>query len=339
MLRLLAPAKLNLYLRVLGRRPDGYHVLDTVFERLDLADELTFDPHPSGLLLHCSDPSLSCGEDNLILRAARLLQQATGTQLGARIHLVKRIPVAAGLGGGSSDAAATLLGLNRLWDIGLNQSTLLGLAAQLGSDVPFFLLDAPFAVGRGRGDQCEAVLAPATLAHVLVVPPVQLATREVYAGFDQTLQQRHVDPSTGARDRILSSVEGFDLTAPKPSSTMVRHALRNGSLSELATGLWNDLEPEAIRRCPVIATSQLHLRALDCLGTRVSGSGPSVFGLCRDVSHAHAIAEGLPALLTEAGAGAQDARHPWRVEVVQTLHRTEAPAALPGQPTRQTRSR
>src|SRR3989338_4027724 len=102
-----APAKLNLYLRVLGKRPDGYHEIETLFERIDLADELTFEP-AHDLALTCDDPTLSCGEENLILKAARGLQQGRG----ARIHLTKRIPIAAGLGGGSSDAAATLLGLN-----------------------------------------------------------------------------------------------------------------------------------------------------------------------------------------------------------------------------------
>ncbi len=108
MIRLRAPAKLNLYLRVIGRRPDGYHELETVFERVDLSDELTFEAHPTEVSLICSDPALSCGEDNLILKAARLLQVQSQTQFGARISLAKQIPIAAGLGGGSSDAATTL---------------------------------------------------------------------------------------------------------------------------------------------------------------------------------------------------------------------------------------
>ena len=117
-LRLRAPAKLNLYLRVIGRRPDGYHELETLFERLDLSDELAFAPQPSGVALTCDDPGLSCGEDNLVMKAAHLLRRACGATQGAVIHLTKRIPIAAGLGGGSSDAATTLVGLNRLWSVG-----------------------------------------------------------------------------------------------------------------------------------------------------------------------------------------------------------------------------
>jgi len=284
MIRLRAPAKLNLYLRVLGTRPDGYHEIETVFERIDLADELTFEPHPSALSLTCTDPGLSCGGDNLVMRAARLLQEVTGPTRGARIHVIKRIPLAAGLGGGSSDAAATLLGLNQLWRLGLGHASLLRLASAVGSDVPFFLTDGPFAIGRGRGDACEPVASGTRLAHLLVVPPERLSTAAVYAA------------------------SGFDLTASKPSLTMGLHALSNGSLGELAEGLWNDLEPEAIRRCPVISRIQSHLRESGAVAARVCGSGSAVFGLCRDLPHAQAVASRLHAR----------APSDWRVEVVQT---------------------
>src|SRR3989338_1345252 len=170
------------------------------------------------------------------------------------MHLTKPIPIAAGLGVGSSDGAATLIGLNQLWKAGVQPEQLVELAAQLGSDVPFFLTNSPFAIGRGRGERCEPLDGP-SLAHVLVVPNERLSTREVF------------------------STARFDLTVERPSLSMVEHALRNGSLGELAEGLWNDLEPEAIRRCPVIAVYQSRLKELGCLGVRVSGSGPSVFGL------------------------------------------------------------
>jgi 4-diphosphocytidyl-2-C-methyl-D-erythritol kinase len=284
MLRLRAPAKLNLYLRVLGRRADGYHEIETVFERINLADELTVESAPSGISLTCDEPTLSCGLDNLVVRAALLLHEFSGTAQGARIHLMKRIPIAAGLGGGSSDAAATLIGLNDLWDLGLSRNELLPLAARLGSDVPFFLLPAPFAVGRGRGDVCEAVPHTRRLCHVLVIPDAQLSTKEIY-------EQAQ-----------------WDLTASKPSLTMVWHALSNGSLSELAAGLWNDLEPEAIRRCPASALIASHLRDLGCLGIRLSGSGPSVFGLCFDLKQAQQVATKLRGRIARSS----------RVEIVRT---------------------
>ena len=284
MLRLRAPAKLNLYLRVLRKQPDGYHEIETVFERINLADTLTFRLRPAGLTLTCTDPALSCGEDNLVVRAARLLQRAGGAAQGAGIHLVKRIPVAAGLGGGSSDAATTLLGLNRLWRLGLPRARLAALAVLLGSDVACFIQPQPFAIGQGRGERCRPV-AGRHLAHVLVVPRERLSTAAVYAGLR------------------------FPLTPTAHSLTLFQHALRNGSLSELAEGLWNDLEPEAIRRCPVILTIHARLRDSGCLGVRMSGSGTAVFGLCRDVPHARAIARRV----RESG-GQPD----WHIEVVQT---------------------
>jgi len=303
-LRLRAPAKLNLYLRVLGRRPDGYHEIETLFERIDLADELTFQEHPSELRLTCTDQRLSCGEDNLILQAARVLQQVSGMTRGARIHLTKRIPIAAGLGGGSSDAAATLIGLNRLWNLQVSAPAFAQLAARLGSDVPCFLTTAPFAIGRGRGEACEPIPGIPPLAHVLVVSDVRLATREIYAG---------------AR---------FDLTAPKPSLRMVEHALRNGpDLAGLAKGLWNDLAPEAIRRCPVIARLLSHIRALGGVEAAVSGSGPSVFGLCRDLSHAREMAGRLSAILETAGLARGDSS--WRVLVTETDRQVPSEAVAP----------
>ena len=289
-----APAKLNLYLRVIGKRPDGYHEIETLFERIDLADELTIEPHPDQLFLTCDAPELSCGEDNLILKAARLLQRATGTALGARLHLVKRIPIAAGLGGGSSDAAATLIGLNQLWALAWDRAQLAPLAAALGSDVPFFLGDAPWAIGRGRGEVCEPLDASVHLAHVLVVPPEPLSTKKIYAGLSR------------AR---LKAESRDNLTATRPSLMMIRHAFSNGpAAAGLARVLWNDLEPEAIRRCPVISLIQKQLHDVGCLGSRLSGSGPAVFGLCHDARDAQRVAD---AMRRGAPSG-------WRIEVVQT---------------------
>ena len=269
MLRLRAPAKLNLFLRVLGKRPDGYHEIETLFERVDLADELAFEPHPSTISLTCNDPALPVDETNLVLKAAQLLRSRHRVPAGAAIHLTKRIPMAAGLGGGSSDAAAALRGLAELWQLPLTRKDLEPLAAELGSDVPFFLASSPFAVGRGRGERCEPLALDARLVHVLVVPRQRLSTREVYGGL---------------------SVRGEGLTAPAPSINILEHALSNGSLSELACGLRNDLEPEAIRRCPIIATILSELRQTGCPGVRMSGSGSAVFGLCIDLAHAEEVA-------------------------------------------------
>jgi 4-diphosphocytidyl-2-C-methyl-D-erythritol kinase len=305
-LRLSAPAKLNLYLRVIGRRPDGYHELETLFERLDLSDELTFAPQPSGLALTCDDPGLSCGEDNLVMQAARLLQRACEVGRGAAIRLTKRIPIAAGLGGGSSDAATTLVGLNQLWNTRRSTAQLCELAAQVGSDVPFFLQPHPFAIGRGRGERCELLTGPLpTLWHVVVTPPVPLSTPEIYADWDarkSPLTLRVPSGSSPERSRM-------DLTAQAPSITIGQHALRNGpALAGLAKGLWNDLEPAAIRRCPVIGDIRALLLEGACQGALTSGSGPSVFGLCQDRSHAEQVAHAIH----RRGASA------WAVHIVRT---------------------
>ena len=274
---------------MLGRRPDGYHELETLFERIDLADELAFEPLAGGITVTCDDPTLDCGPENLVTQAARLLQQTCRTTQGAAIRLTKRIPIAGGLGGGSSDAATALIGLNRLWQLGLSQARLQEFGARLGSDVPFFLQEAAFAIGRGRGEQCEPLTgAVPTLWHVLVAPDKRLSTKEIYEAFDR---QESV------------------LTEPRASLTMCLHALRNGSLGELAKGLVNDLEPEAIRRCPVIRDLQHVLRAAGCLGVLVSGSGPSVFGVCRDAAQAHRTAQVIR-------SGSPPA---WRIFVVKTV--------------------
>lgn len=271
-IRLFAPAKLNLYLRVIGRRPDGYHDLETLFEQIDLADEIALTPQPKGITVSCDDPTLDCGPENLATKAALLLQQTSGIVQGVAIHITKRIPISSGLGGGSSDAATVLLGLNQLWGLQLTTQQLHAFASQLGSDVPFFIEQVAFAIGRGRGDACESLghNLP-TLWHVLVAPKMRLSTQAVYDGFDA---------SRAGRSRESG------LTGPAPSLTMCLHALRNGSLGELAEGLLNDLQPEAIRRCPVLTDLHQQLRACGSLGTLTSGSGPSVFGLCRDRSHA-----------------------------------------------------
>lgn len=309
MIALRAPAKLNLSLRVLGKRPDGYHEIETLFERIDLADGLIVEEDPQALRLTCTEPTLSCGEDNLILRAARLLRQAAGSSRGARIHLVKRIPIASGLGGGSSDAAAALTGLNRLWKLGLRTEQLSALGAQVGSDVPFFFEEAPFAIGRGRGERCEPLETATRLSHVLVIPDVRLSTREVYEG-------ARFGPVASAPNDFARRAGGLGLTAPRTSITMIAHAIRNGSLSELATGIWNDLEPEAIRRCPVIQTIQEALRLGGALAVRVSGSGPSVHGLYADHRLALQAGEECRARFPQA----------WRVEVARTD--TQKPAAV-----------
>ena len=174
-----APAKVNLYLEILGKRPDGYHELETLMVTAGLFDTLVLRDGPAGRVeLACSDPALSAGEDNLVVRAARLLQQRTGGARGCRVRLVKRIPMAAGLAGGSADAAATLVACNELWQAGLSQAQLARVAARLGSDVPFSLVGGT-AVGRGRGELLTPALVSGTYYWVLAFASGGLSTPEV----------------------------------------------------------------------------------------------------------------------------------------------------------------
>ncbi len=169
MLRCLAPAKINLVLEVLGKRDDGYHEIRSLVQTISLCDVLEFEL-ADGIFLECDEPSLETS-DNLVIKAAELLREISGLHKGARIKLEKRIPWSAGLGGGSSDAAATLLALNKLWDLKLEASNLAQMAAKLGSDVPFFIYGGA-ALMEGRGEKVTPLMTSPPAWFVLLVPPL-----------------------------------------------------------------------------------------------------------------------------------------------------------------------
>lgn len=187
-LKLRAPAKLNLRLRILGRSEDGFHSIETLFLRLGLADEVTIDPVNTGLQVTTSGfGGVPDGEDNLCWKAADAFFGAIGRNPAASINLVKHIPVAAGLGGGSSDAAAVLNGLNRMHDCPLKQSDLMNLAGTIGSDVPFFLTDAQFALGWERGGRLLPLDPPPSRAVLIVVPDFGVSAGNAYVWFREDL--------------------------------------------------------------------------------------------------------------------------------------------------------
>jgi 4-diphosphocytidyl-2-C-methyl-D-erythritol kinase len=190
----LAPAKLNLFLEVLGRRADGYHEIETLMVAVDLHDTLRLVDDPSGAVtLTCDDPSLPTGAENLVVRAAERLKAAAGIDRGVRIELAKAIPAMAGLAGGSSDAAATLLGLDHLWNLQTPPGQLDALAGEIGSDVAFFR-HAPAAICRGRGERVEPVSLPVRYHLVLVCPPVGLRTADVYRHLTVPERPRPIGP-------------------------------------------------------------------------------------------------------------------------------------------------
>jgi 4-diphosphocytidyl-2-C-methyl-D-erythritol kinase len=262
-LTLRTSAKVNLVLEVLGKRADGYHELSTVLQAIDLFDRLVLE-EDEALTLTSSDPALPTDEANLVVRAARLLAEAAGVRRGARIRLEKRIPVAAGLGGGSSDAAATLWGLNRLWGLRWGAERLLAVATALGMDVPFFLLGGR-ALATGRGEKLEALPASPALAMVLVTPGFPLSTREVYAGVP-----------AGWRD------DGSRTGA-------LLEALASRDAARVAGTLYNALEAVVAARRPEIGRIRQALSSAGALGSQMSGSGPTVLGIARSIEHARQI--------------------------------------------------
>ena len=192
-----APAKVNLFLEVLGKRPDGYHEIATLMVAVRLFDTLVFR-EANDLTLRCSDKRLPAGPDNLVLKAANLVRERTGCKKGANIRLVKRIPLAAGLAGGSTDAAATLAALNRLWQLGLSANDLAKLGGEIGSDIPFFFR-TPAAWCSGRGEIVAPVTLPIPLDFVLLCPSFGLATAAVYKNVAVPGQPISGDANSGRR--------------------------------------------------------------------------------------------------------------------------------------------
>ncbi|MFA5261881.1 MAG: 4-(cytidine 5'-diphospho)-2-C-methyl-D-erythritol kinase, partial [Candidatus Omnitrophota bacterium] len=180
-----SPAKLNLSLKVLRKRADGYHDLKTLFERINLCDEITFKATADDTVrIRCSHPHVPCGPKNLIFRTALLLKKKFRVKAGVEVFLEKRIPVAAGLAGGSSNAATALKGLNMLWKLGMPLADMVALAKEVGSDVPFFLHDCSWALGLSRGDEIDKLDLTTKLWHILVVPRIKMYSGEVFANLN-----------------------------------------------------------------------------------------------------------------------------------------------------------
>ena len=251
-------AKLNLYLAVINKRKDGYHNIKTVFERIGLSDRIILKPRRDNKIkIICSSPLVPKGKTNLAYRSAKLLQDSFLVKKGVDIEIRKRIPVGAGLGGGSSNAAAVLLGLNKLWGLNLGQNKLLKLAAGIGSDVPFFIYDTPFAMGSGRGEKIKPLkaLGNVKLWHVLVVPKIEVLTPVIYNKWDS--YSRLTSRPHG--DKILTS------------------ALKKSDLSLIAKSLFNSLERVTSGLYPEVARIKERFISLGLKAVLMSGSGPAVF--------------------------------------------------------------
>lgn len=269
-----APAKLNLFLHILQRRSDGYHEIQTAFQLIDYCDELQFTlRHDQHLQLTVSPSNIMLGdpENNLIIRAARLLQQTYQCQLGADIQLHKRIPIGSGLGGGSSDAATTLLALNTLWQLNCSLPTLAAIGKQLGADVPIFIYGQT-AWGEGIGDKLTPI-ASTNAWYVIVVPPCSISSAELFSA--------------------------PELTRNTPAITIQQFLSRQVPIK-------NDFEPVAAMRYPVVAQALQWLNQF--AEARLTGSGSCLFAAFNSEQEAQEIVRQIPSPMTGFAAKAVETR-------------------------------
>ena len=261
-----APAKINWFLSVLNKRDDGYHNIISPMQCVDLFDSLSFEEAEEIHLLSDLDIPV---EGNLAYKAAALLKRVSSYKSGARIELKKNIPVAAGLGGGSSDAAFTLMGLNRLWGLNYDKRTLMRLAAEIGSDVPFFLA-GPLALVEGRGEKVTELNAEGSMVVLLVKPDISVSTSWAYDLFKTRLTKKAVDIK------------------------LFCQALESNNFAFLRDNVFNDLEAVVIGRYPVIGEIKRILEQNSALFSLMSGSGPTVFGVFTAFEEAVRASKNLP---------------------------------------------
>jgi len=263
-LRFKAFAKLNLFLEVIGKREDGYHDIRSLMVNVNLADTLEFRKTRSGLAVNCDSSEVPSGFDNLCLKAARVLREYANHPEGVEITLGKTIPVAAGLGGGSSDAACTLVGVSKLWGLSLTEQELLALAEKIGSDVPFFIRGGAQLV-EGRGGRLTPVVDFPETWFVLVTPSVRISSGWAYSAAKIGLTR------AGHKSKIIIPGAGLDAAS-------IGKALRN------------DLESGVTETYPVIRELKDALFSHGAIGSLMSGSGPTVFGVARGRTSATGIA-------------------------------------------------
>lgn len=273
-----APAKINLMLDVLHKRPDGYHEVEMVMTMVDLADRLEMSELPRDTIIISSQAGyIPLDEKNLAFQAARLVKERYDVKRGVHIHLDKKIPVAAGLAGGSSDAAAALRGLNRLWELNIPDEELRRLGAELGSDVPFCVTGGT-ALATGRGELLTPLPNPPQCWVVLAKPPINVSTADVYGRLRSNQIEHH------------------------PSSADMIAALNAGSFSSVCQSMGNVLEDVTLKLYPEVQQLKEGMIRLGADGVLMSGSGPTVFGLVLKESKVARIYNGLRGFCKEVYA-------------------------------------
>jgi 4-diphosphocytidyl-2-C-methyl-D-erythritol kinase len=261
-MNLRAYAKINIGLRILLKRSDGYHDIETIFHQINLYDELSFEP-AAVVKLTTSSPGIPHDSTNLCLRAAQLLREHAGRREGIEIKLAKHVPVGAGLGGGSSDAAAVLVALNTLWMCGIQHHELVSLASQLGSDVPFFIQGGT-AVGTSRGEVLEYFTLSIPYWILTVTPPVHISTAWAYS---------HVQLETNAGAKPLRTLVEETLTNPGETNRHIR----------------NDFQELVFNKYPEVRNLKTKLESSGAIFVQLSGSGSSLFGFFRDETAARTL--------------------------------------------------
>lgn len=264
-----APAKLNLFLEVTGRRADGYHDLLTIMQTVSIYDSLKFESSTDGITFTTDSTDIPSGGDNLVVKAAIMLQEHANCRQGASIHLTKRIPVGAGMGGGSSDAAAALVGLSLVWDLKLTDEEMHGLASRLGSDVAFFL-HAGTAVCRGRGEQVTPLDDVPETTYVVVYPNVKVSTKEVYENL------------------VLS-----DLTNPQKGNRLFIDDLEQTGGRGGLPDPFNRLESVTLKLHEPLAAVGAQMRRCGLETVMMTGSGSAFFGIANGRKEAGIIADKL----------------------------------------------
>ena len=277
-----APGKINVFMRVGAPMPDGYHDVATAYQAVSVFEELRAEADTE-LSVDFSGPiftgSLPVDRSNLVLRAAHLLQARSGHRGGARIHVVKHVPIAGGMGGGSADAAAALVALDALWGLGLGREELLGLGAELGADVPFALTGGT-AIGTGRGDRLSPALARGTFHWVIALSEPGLSTPAVYTALDEHRERHAADLPPAAAPQV---------------GTDVLQALRSGDPTALGEALHNDLQVAALHLRPELADLLELGERNGALAGIVSGSGPTIAFLTADLDAALSLQIALSA--------------------------------------------
>lgn len=259
-MKIKAPAKVNLFLEVLNKRKDGFHRINTVFEKISITDEIHVELAGGPRSITCSCENVPVSEGSLLDRTVEtFIAEFSGTRPEFSVHVKKNIPVAAGLGGGSSDAAALLKAMNSITGEKVSAERMRDIAASLGSDVPFFLSESSFAVGRDRGDEIAEIDFSQKLTHIVISPPLEVLSGDMYKAWD-----RMNLTNTQCVDRIISAFSGSE-----------------PNISALAGNFHNDLQMVVLERFPMLKTLLQELMRTEALCGLVSGSGPSVFGVLR----------------------------------------------------------